>query len=179
MRARLVALVLGALVLAGCQAPAALAPTPPPSTPAVAPAVTSSQSLVGCHAIDGKADRRCTPGVLNPQVTQLNIGSTICRSGWTATIRPAASYTTGLKRQQMPAYGLAGQPLSAVEEDHLVPLELGGNPTDPGNLWPELWNGPTGAHTKDAEETSLKRAVCGQRMTLAAARAKIVADWTE
>lgn len=170
------AVLAAAVVVAGCQAvpasPAAIA------APVAAVAPTSSQTLVGCHAIAGKADRRCTPGALNPQVTQLNIASTICRSGWTATIRPPASYTTGLKRQQMPSYGLAGQPTSAVEEDHLVPLEVGGNPTDPRNLWPELWTGPAGAHAKDAEENSLRRAVCGGRMKLADAQAKILADWT-
>jgi hypothetical protein len=33
-------------------------------------------------------DPACTPGALNPDVTQASIGSTICVSGWTATIRP-------------------------------------------------------------------------------------------
>ena len=33
-------------------------------------------------------DRHCTPGAINPQVTQSNIGSTICKSGYTSTIRP-------------------------------------------------------------------------------------------
>ncbi|TML75767.1 MAG: hypothetical protein E6G12_08440 [Actinobacteria bacterium] len=39
----------------------------------------------GAHAI--LADPVRTPGVLNPDVTQSNIRSTICRSGWTATTR--------------------------------------------------------------------------------------------
>ena len=34
------------------------------------------------------ADPVRTPGVLNPDVTQANIRSTICRHGWTSTIRP-------------------------------------------------------------------------------------------
>ncbi len=40
------------------------------------------------------ADPRRTPGVLNPNVTQANIRSTICSRGWTSTIRPPVSYTT-------------------------------------------------------------------------------------
>ena len=40
----------------------------------------------GAHGI--VADPRRTPGVLNPDVTQANIRSTICKHGWTSTIRP-------------------------------------------------------------------------------------------
>ena len=36
----------------------------------------------------------------------------------------------------MPEYGETGSP-SDYQEDHLISLELGGNPTDPRNLWPE------------------------------------------
>src|SRR6185437_10688071 len=82
------------------------------------------------------ADPVRTPGVLNPGVTQANIRSTICRHGWTATIRPPVDYTNALKRRQMRQYGETGS-LSDFQEDHLISLELGGNPTDPRNLWPE------------------------------------------
>ena len=77
----------------------------------------------------------------------------------------------------MPRYGETGSH-SRYEEDHLLPLELGGNPTDPTNLWPEPWDGARGAHVKDAEETSLKRAVCGGRMKLADAQSQNLRDWT-
>ena len=63
------------------------------------------------------ADRVRTPGVVNPNVTQENISSTICKRGWTATIRPPVDYTNALKRRQMRAYGETG-PLSAYQEDH-------------------------------------------------------------
>jgi hypothetical protein len=33
------------------------------------------------------------PGVINPNVTQSNIAQTICRPGWTATVRPPEAYT--------------------------------------------------------------------------------------
>jgi hypothetical protein len=111
-----------------------------------------------------------TPGVTNTAVTQATIGSTICVKGWTATVRPAPGYTTALKIQQMAALGLVG-PLSAYEEDHRVPLEVGGNPTDVGNLWPEPWNGPTGAHAKDALENKVHADVCAGRLTLAQGQA--------
>ncbi|WSQ14928.1 hypothetical protein OG604_48450 [Streptomyces sp. NBC_01231] len=44
--------------------------------------------------------------------------------------------------------------------DHLVPLELGGAPRDPGNLWPEPHYGTKTAYTKNGSETKLKNAVC-------------------
>jgi len=56
------------------------------------------------------ADFARTPGVLNPDVTQVNITSTICKHGWTRTIRPPTSYTNELKLRQMREYGVSGSP---------------------------------------------------------------------
>ena len=100
----------------------------------------------------------------------------LCRKGWTATVRPPASFTNQLKAKQILAWRLPGPP-SGYEEDHLIALELGGNPTDERNLWPEPWTGAAGAHSKDAEENALNKAVCNGRMTLAAAQARIVKEW--
>ncbi|MGH7867359.1 MAG: hypothetical protein ACREP9_06910 [Candidatus Dormibacteraceae bacterium] len=118
-------------------------------------------------------DANCTPGVANPQVTQSNIQSTICKRGWSKTIRPPVSYTNELKRQQMVAYGESGSP-SGYEEDHLISLELGGNPTDAKNLWPELGASP---NHKDKVENALNHAVCNGRMPLVTAQQKIATDW--
>ena len=114
------------------------------------------------------ADPVRTPGVLNPDVTQANIRQTVCRHGWTATIRPPVEYTNGLKRTQMREYGETG-PLSAYQEDHLISLELGGNPTDPRNLWPEPY---PRARTVDGIENELNAQVCDGSLTLAAAQQK-------
>src|SRR5277367_38835 len=70
------------------------------------------------------------PGAINPDVTQANINRTICVRGWTKTVRPPTSYTNALKLQQMKEYHLAGT-ASDYQEDHLISLEMGGNPTDP------------------------------------------------
>ena len=80
-----------------------------------------------------RASWALTPGVVNPDVTQASITETICRSGWTRTIRPPVEYTNELKLEQMKAYRRAGAP-SDYQEDHLISLELGGHPTDPRNL---------------------------------------------
>jgi hypothetical protein len=123
-------------------------------------------------------DPVCTPGTYNPDVTQSTIGSTICVSGWTATVRPPTSYTNALKAQGIIDYGYSDTSMSDYEEDHMVPLELGGAPRDPGNLWPEPHYGTKTSYTKDGIETKLKNAVCSGRITLAAARTAIRTNWT-
>jgi hypothetical protein len=103
-----------------------------------------------------------SPGVLNPEVTQANIDSTICVHGWTKTIRPSTSYTNALKQTQMREYGVGGSP-SDYQEDHLISLELGGHPTDPRNLWPEPY---PRASEVDSIENDLNAKVCAGELSL-------------
>ncbi len=132
----------------------------------------SSASRSSTAAAPATPCRRCsasaslTPGSLNPDVTQPTIGSTICVRGWTATVRPPSSYTSQLKLEQMPEYGETGPP-SGYQEDHLISLELGGNPTDPANLWPEPY--PRAADV-DKIENELNAKVCSGELTLAEAQ---------
>jgi hypothetical protein len=107
-----------------------------------------------------------TPGSLNGDVTQSTIGSTICVRGWTKTVRPPSDYTSALKVQQMVQYGVSGPP-SRYQEDHLISLELGGHPTDPGNLWPEPY--PRAAQV-DQVENALNAKVCSGELSLAEAQ---------
>lgn len=123
-------------------------------------------------------DPACTPGALNPDVTQATIGSTICVSGWTATIRPSTSYTNALKRQGIIDYGYTDTSLSDYEEDHFLPLELGGAPKDPANLWPEPHAGSENSYSKDSVENAVKKAVCAGRATLGDAQRAMLTDWT-
>jgi hypothetical protein len=114
-------------------------------------------------------DPKITPGRLNPRVRQSTIKKTICERGWTKTIRPPVSYTNALKIQQMVLYEETGSP-SEYEEDHFIPLELGGAPRNPENLWPEPHSQ---SKLSDPLETQLKRKVCKHLMTLKKARAAI------
>lgn len=120
----------------------------------------------GSHPAAVTARWDLTPGVLNAAVTQATIASTICRRGWTRTIRPPVDYTNALKQRGLRQYGLRGPP-SAFQEDHLISLELGGNPTDPRNLWPEPY--PRAAAV-DQMENDLNRRVCTGSLTLAEAQ---------
>lgn len=111
---------------------------------------------------------RFTPGVASAEVTQANIGDTVCRTGWTKTIRPPVSYTNALKLEQMRRYGDRGSP-SAYQEDHLISLELGGDPADPRNLWPEPY---PRASAVDQIENQLNHEVCTGKLTLREAQDK-------
>jgi hypothetical protein len=178
-RGRVVGL-LGVLLLAAC-GPAA--PTGGTSSTAVAASPGSggvpADPGSACHEVGGLPDPACTPGASDPGVNQDNIAITICVAGWTATVRPPSSYTTPLKALGIDAYGYVDRNLADYEEDHLVPLELGGAPRDPQNLWPQPRYGAHRASDKDIVENRLHADVCAGRVALAAARANIAHDWVD
>lgn len=121
-----------------------------------------------------------TPGALNPAVTQANIKDNVCKANWTSTIRPTVTYTNKLKATQLDGdykYFIAvyGAESSKYEEDHLISLQLGGDPTNPKNLWPEPYAG-VNARKKDVVEGALKRLVCSGTLKLVDAQ-KAILDW--
>jgi len=153
------------------------------TSPVVATPVAVATPLT-CHSVNALPDPICTPGVVDPRVTQANIEATICVSGYTAKARPSTTYIDALKVQQIKQYGYTDTNPADYEEDHLIPLELGGHPTDRNNLWPEPRSGGEGATKKDAVENSLHSVenslhskVCVGLITLAAAQAAISKDW--
>jgi len=145
--------------------------------------ITSSNSSK-CHAIqvdpsDPQAflpDPSCTPGEIDPAVTQDNLTTTICRSGYTQTVRPPVSYTNTLKKQQISDYGYQDTAMGDYEEDHFISLELGGSPKDPKNLWPEPH---PSTNEKDRVENYLHSQICSGKLTLAQAQQEIVKNWYE
>jgi hypothetical protein len=144
-------------------------------------------------------DPAYTPGATNPAVTQATIGQTICISGWTATVRPPESYTNRIKILEAGAGGfvlyqgfsytvhgfhLADANIGHYELDHFIPLELGGSPADPRNLWMEPYEAPKGtaligasSQTKDKVENAAKVAVCAGRLALADAQRQMQVNW--
>lgn len=122
---------------------------------------------------DSLPDPRCTPGAIDPAVTQANIDQTICQSGYTKAVRPSESITEPEKLASLAAYGDSGGP-SGYEYDHLVPLELGGARNDPRNLWPEPGSTP---NPKDTVENDLRSEVCAGQITLRAAQVAIARNW--
>ena len=189
------------------KAPPTTTPTEPPTTtspatttapPAMAPPTSGIQVGPGprasytvqpqpaagsCHytyvGADPLPDPHCTPGAINPQVTQGNIGSTICQSGYTTTIRPQESITEDEKLASAAAYAYLGS-LHTAEYDHLISLELGGDPNDRANLWVEPNDRPgatSSYNTKDILEDKLNSLVCSGRISLAVAQQAIATNW--
>src|SRR6267143_5342091 len=137
-------------------------------------------------------DPTLTPGATNPDITQASIHQTICNPQWsTKSIRPSVTYTNTLKVKQLVAARYTDKTASHYEEDHFISLELGGNPTDEKNLWPEPWGTPAnaltsrgpflpdvvGAKAKDAVENALHKEVCAGTLTLKEAQTIISTDW--
>ncbi|MCQ9178656.1 hypothetical protein KMT30_06350 [Streptomyces sp. IBSBF 2953] len=202
--------LLACLFLAGCSSVPLGVPDPSSSGAAV-PAVSASGAAGGsrsiavgagpqkhytvqqqpaagsCHYRYEKGepleDPKCTPGAISPAVTQANLKSTICRKGgYTSGIRPSAYVTGKEKKLNAASYGYTGR-MADAEYDHLISLQLGGDPNDPRNLWVEPADPGhrTGAgvnNKKDPVETKLHTAVCSGKITLAQAQQAIVTDWT-
>lgn len=180
---RLILVAAAVLSLAACSAVV----TPVPVVPA-AVTTTASHGLKKVHdprhvtgTLTGHCtyrdkgqlpDPRCTPGSVDPAVTQANLRSAICRHGYTKTVRPPESQTERFKFDvAYPHYGTPAH--ERTELDHLVSLELGGS-NDATNLWPQA---PGSPNPKDRIENALNYAVCSGRVTLAAAQQAIASDW--
>jgi hypothetical protein len=173
----LLAVALG-LVLGGCAiARAQRATRSLPYSTASANLVQPQPRSGSCHArgsgLFTLPDPECTPGAIDPGVTQATVQLTICRHGYTNALRPAEPITEPEKRASMAAYGDTGL-LRDYEYDHLVPLELGGARNDARNLWPEPGASP---NPKDELEARLRSMVCMHEITLAAARLEIAGNW--
>jgi len=163
--------------------------TPSTSTPRIGPGSLATYTVQhqrapgSCHykwvGTYPLPDPTCTPGAVDPQVTPSDLDSTICRAGWTSTVRPPERITGPEKAGSAAAYGYIG-PWATAEYDHLVPLELGGDPNDPANLWLEPNDRPGATsftNSKDALETTLHDLVCSGQLSLAAAQEAIATDW--
>lgn len=129
-------------------------------------------------------DPRCTPGGVNPTVTE----DVLRNPEWrTREVRNCAES----EAQKHAAYGwyairkprINSNENQVCELDHLVPLELGGA-DGMGNIWPEC--GPNGVtlnqryfKQKDHVENYLAEEVKAGQMSLADAQKGIAKDWTQ
>jgi hypothetical protein len=114
---------------------------------------------------------------LNPDVDEGTIDVTICVSGYTRSVRPATSYTNGVKKKLLREAGIDAARISDYELDHIVPLALGGHPRKLSNLMLQAWEGERGAKAKDVLEVRLKSLVCQGKLDLTDAQVCIAQDW--
>jgi hypothetical protein len=189
------------LAVAACAAVTGCQSTSPPTSAAVAAAsgeipvgpgpvsyTVQTQPAAGTchyrHTSGGQPlpDPACTPGATNPKVTVDNLASTICHSGYTSSIRPTEAITGREKKADAQSYGYTAS-LADAEYDHLISLELGGDPNDPRNLWveppsPDHQSGHGVSNPKDGVENTLNAAICAHKVDLVAAQRAIATDWT-
>lgn len=118
-----------------------------------------------------------TPGLINESINQQNIQSTVCLKGFTKTIRPPASYTNKLKKIQIIEYGYDNKNPKDYEEDHLIPLSIGGHPTDSLNLWPQPRASEWSAQKKDILELKIHKLLCIGGISLHEARKIFTENW--
>ena len=121
--------------------------------------------------------RQFSTEMLNPDISQANIQETICRKGFTKTIRPATVYTNGVKFKLMRETGIPEEDADKYELDHIVPLALGGHPRKLANLMLQPYEGKLGARQKDRLELKLQHMVCSGELDLAIAQRQIGSDW--
>lgn len=137
-------------------------------------------------------------GAIDPAITQRNVSTTVCVAHYTASVRPPVAYTNKIKAMFLADENAArrcilGQykqtanwstavsacyktaakvtdkaKLAAFELDHIVPLSLGGHPTNIANLVLQLWDD---ARPKDVIETKTMHRMCDGKITLKQARA--------
>ena len=135
--------------------------------------VTPAGALLSGQGLP-RPDPQRTPGAANPAVTQDDIDATICRSGYTRSVRHVTITT---KKQVFAEYEISYAKHGGYEVDHLIPLELGGS-NDIRNLWPEPYQAAAGARAKDKIENALHALVCAHQSALAAAQLLIANKWT-
>jgi len=178
-----VAGVVAVLWVTGC----AYAPKIPASqkTQVTAPAVTTPPLSAAVPFLSTEEDAKDGPCIktahgcitLNPDVDESTIDTTICTSGYTKSVRPATSYTNGVKKKLMREAGLDVAEIGDYELDHIVPLALGGHPRKLSNLMLQPWEGEHGARAKDVLEVRLQSLVCHGKLDLTDAQVCIARDW--
>ena len=114
-------------------------------------------------------------GETNPDVTQETINKTICVPNWTKKVRPPNSVMA--KQKKAAAAKLGIKDLKSGEWDHFIPLELGGAPNSPNNLWFQPYSPKPGAREKDVVESYLHKQVCSGKLNLSEAQKMIVNNW--
>ena len=118
-----------------------------------------------------------TNEMIDSDISQSNINETICRKGYTKTVRPSTIYTNGVKKKLLREAGLVEADASLYELDHIVPLALGGHPRKLSNLMLQPWEGSEGAKQKDRLERKMQNMVCRGDIALTNAQHEIGSDW--
>jgi hypothetical protein len=146
-----------------------------------APILALALFATGACAAD-LPDPNLTPGATDPEVTEANIKESICKVThftWTEGHAPPASYLENLAQEQIKQYGYTDTVIKHYQMDHLIPLSLGGHPTDSKNIWPQLLLAKWSARRKDYLEEVLHDKVCKGELGLKEAQDLFRTNWIE
>jgi hypothetical protein len=175
------------VALSACSTPTAPATTTAGPVAAEVLVVPASSHVTGVYPTSCKRGpgedlrlplRACTPGSVRDDVDPAHLELTVCKPGWSDTIRPSTTETNRVKTFAMGAYGVPPELRSRTELDHDIPLSMGGS-SHVTNLWPEVSTRPVGfRNDKDDVEDHVRAAVCHHRVTWRAAITALADDWT-
>jgi hypothetical protein len=119
-------------------------------------------------------DPRCAPGHLDRAVTG-RVAQTICRPAWVAAAsKPSPSART--RDRLLIDYSLPGNPATYAIA-RVVPVQDGGSPTGPGNLYPLPVDGFGSEQTRAQVADDLHDRICSHEITLAQAAHTLEGDW--
>ena len=114
------------------------------------------------------------PLPINPDVTPDHIGSTICVSGYSHSIRPQSQVTNAIKKQLLDEAGIPRWEIHDYVLDHVIPISSGGSPDDPRNLRLEPREE---SFLKDRAENRSHDLICTHRLGLREAQQMMWTDW--
>ena len=131
-----------------------------------------------CVSYGTLPDKICTPGAVNPKIEQKDIKNTICDDGYLRKVQPSQDFMEKTKQALLKTYGIE-EDSNNYELDHLIPIELGGNPTTIENLWPQIVAGTKGSRAKNGVEQKLHDEVCRGERGLRLTQSAMASDWTK
>jgi len=120
------------------------------------------------------SDPTCAPGKLDPAVNE-KITQTVCNTAWLAAasqIQPPPDTLDKLLIE----YQLPGNPVTYTLA-RVIPVQDGGSPTSPQNLYPLPLNGFGGQQTQTVIANELHDEICSHRITISQAATTLEGDW--
>ncbi|WP_296706318.1 hypothetical protein [Rhodoblastus sp.] len=113
---------------------------------------------------------------VNHDVTEANIGETICRPSWTQMFPAYGSTIRTIKAEMLAAIGEPLEHLNRWTIDHRIPLVLAGHPVERRNL---ALQPIAESRAKDEIEACLLSRVYQGQLSLKAAQQAIWQDWRQ
>ena len=120
------------------------------------------------------SDLSCAPGQLDAGVAG-HIGQTICDESWVAAAT-RLDPSPAIKDELLIEYRLPGNPVTYTVA-HVIPVQDGGSPTSPRNLYPLALTGYGGQETHTAVAEMLNDEICDHEITVAQAARTLEGDW--